>query len=286
MRARHCIFPHKISPLHVFSIYQTILFLFQRLKQEYEDATETRERVGSRAYCERNHRWRRLVVDLPSAMKQAQSGLRTIKRDFSAGSMSSQPIDVDGSEWPPTPAASVEPKPLGRPLTGSEQRLKNIQDALAGLPSTSSSQPLTAKRPNPSNNAGYSMSEPPAKKRVLPSAWEEPPPPKSLASKRPTDVIEKQKPSGSRIAIKAGTSKPAVATVFLSNEQQKILKLVSDGQCLFYTGSAGEYNVRSHTLLRHFCCLRLFHVFFETVSDDDNTRYRKVCPPARDHQDT
>lgn len=254
------------------------------MRQEHEDATQTRPSVWSRAYCERNNRWRRLLVDLPSAMKQAQSGLRTIKRDFTAGSMSSQPIDVDGSEWPPTPPATVEPKPLGRPLTGSEQRLKNIQDALAALPSTSASQPLTMKRPNPSNNAGYSMSEPPAKKRVLPSAWEEPPPPKSLAAKRPTAVTEKKKPSGSSTAIKAGTSKPAVATVFLSNEQQKILKLASDGQCLFYTGSAGEYNVCPLPLLHCFCCLRLFHIFSETVSDD-NTRYRKVCPPARDHQD-
>lgn len=207
-------------------------------------------------------------------MKQAQSGLRTLKRDFSSGAMSSQPIDVDEADWPPTPA--TESKPLARALTGSEQRLKNIQDALAGIPSSSSStQPLTNKRPNPANNAGPSSSEPPAKRRVLPTSWEEAPGPKVMPPKRA--IAERQKPSTTVIASKAVASK-AVATVFLSTEQQQILKLVSDGQSLFYTGSAGKLISSLQFVCIGFAAYDRLRCSRGTAADD-KTRYRKICPP-------
>lgn len=191
-------------------------------------------------------------------MKQAQSGLRTLKRDFSSGAMSTQPIDVDDVDWPPTPMAV--PQPPAPILSGSAQRMKNIQDALAGITTSSSSapQPSTNKRPNPTNNAGPSASEPPAKKRVLPSSWEEAPGPKVMAPKR--TVTEKQKSNITVTTSKAVASKAVVAKVFLSKEQQHILKMVSDGQSLFYTGSAGELipPIFSLVCMHRLRCLRSF----------------------------
>lgn len=182
-------------------------------------------------------------------MKQAQSGLRTIKRDFSAGNASSQPIDVDDIEWAPTPP-NAKPIPK-RALTGSEQRLKDIQDALSGnipQPSQSSNliqaRPLLNKRPNPGNNSG--QLEPPAKRRVLPTSWEEPEPvSQGLPSKRA--IASKQQASSVVTTTKVAPAK-APAKVFLSTEQTQILKLASDGQSLFYTGSAGEFynSFRAH----------------------------------------
>lgn len=52
-------------------------------------------------------------------------------------------------------------------------------------------------------------------------------------------IADKQKPSVTATSSKAAAPK-GVPKVFLSTEQQQILKLVSDGQSLFYTGSAGE----------------------------------------------
>lgn len=167
--------------------------------------------------------------------KTSLSGLRTIKRDFSSSSAfsssASQPIDVDSDiDWPPSP----EPK---KPMTDSEKRLKAIQEALAGNPVVKSAGPLEApshnvnKRPNPSFSSQY---EPPTKKRQVPSSWSQPvaPPSKQAIAKAATKI--KAAPH-----ISKATSKPA--KVFLSQEQTQILKLVSDGNSVFYTGSAGEF---------------------------------------------
>lgn len=172
--------------------------------------------------------------------RTAQSGLRTIKRDYSSTSMmssSSQPIDVDSEiDWPPTP-----PQPT-RALTGAEKRLKDIQDALSGKSSEPATRPLSNpsqfanKRPNPTSSSQY---EPPAKKRQLPNTWSEPmlPPSKqaiasSASSKAKSLVIP-------AAATSKASSKPA--KVFLSQEQTQILKLVGEGHSVFYTGSAGEF---------------------------------------------
>lgn len=180
-----------------------------------------------------------------SSSKQAQSGLGTIKRDFSTDSHSSQRSNPDLIYWPPTPG-----QPSKKPLTGVEQRLKDIQDALAGrsVPTekvlTNSSSQFTNKRP-----AAPIASEPPAKRRQLPDTWSDPVKktvPKSsiiaatdwVSSSRSETV--KAKPEAVQVPLSMAGSSTKVAPVFLSQEQTQILKFVQEGQNVFYTGSAGK----------------------------------------------
>lgn len=168
--------------------------------------------------------------------KTSLSGLRTIKRDFSSStacSSSSQPIDVDNDiDWPPSPPQAK------KVMSDSEKRLKAIQDALAGNPVARSTRPLDApsqnanKRPNPSSSSQF---EPPAKKRQVPSSWSEPaaPPSKQAIAKAATKTK-----AAAPVVFSKAAAKPA--KVFLSQEQTQILKLVNDGNSVFYTGSAGE----------------------------------------------
>lgn len=175
--------------------------------------------------------------------KNAQSGLRTIKRDFSSSTMSSssQPIDVDSLDWPLTP-----PQPK-KALSGSEQRLKDIQDALAGNPSDKPFRPIANssstinKRPYPSSSSQQEQ-EPPAKKRQIPNSWQQAPLPTSMPSKQAIANAASSKVKTVVVpAVPVKTSsKPA--KVFLSQEQTQILKLVGEGNSLFYTGSAGEFS--------------------------------------------
>ena len=165
--------------------------------------------------------------------RKAQSGLRTVKRDFS-NSGASQLSDI---EWPPS-----QPNPPSAPkLTGAQKRLKDIQDALAGtappLPRGSAIVDSASlnKRPSPESQAA-----PPLKKaRQLPPSWKsgdvlsEP----SLGSSRSTGVPA----SSSSSCPPNSKSKPKIAAVFLSQEQTQILKLVQDGKNVFYTGSAGAH---------------------------------------------
>jgi hypothetical protein len=180
-----------------------------------------------------------------SSSKQAQSGLRTLTRDFSTDSHSSQRSDPDLIYWPPTPA-----QPPKKQLTGVEQRLKDIQDALAGRseptdkgPTNSSNQFLN-KRP-----AAMIASEPPAKRRQLPDAWNDParkPPPKTSMTAATEWVSSsssrtiKTKPEAAQVPITVAGKSSKVAPVFLSQEQTQILKLVENGNNVFYTGSAGR----------------------------------------------
>lgn len=181
--------------------------------------------------------------------KQPMSGLRTVKRDFSSSSLppasqESVTSNADTIPWQPTPPKDT------KKLSGLEQRLKDIQDALKGqVVSTESvlaSSSQTQKRPSTSQN-------PPAKRRQLPPSWEKEKPEKKPAgqSSRPaysqrsfgaTRQTNASSNANETLIVPAAKSRAASkpAPVFLSQEQTHILRLVEGGVSLFYTGSAGE----------------------------------------------
>ncbi|KAL1708401.1 hypothetical protein EV121DRAFT_172881, partial [Schizophyllum commune] len=75
---------------------------------------------------------------------------------------------------------------------------------------------------------------PAAKKpRQLPSQWRQDAAKSLSNAKTSTGVRSINGPST------AGSSKKALAGVFLSDEQTQILRLVEEGNSVFYTGSAG-----------------------------------------------
>ncbi|KAI0640812.1 PIF1-like helicase-domain-containing protein [Trametes meyenii] len=168
--------------------------------------------------------------------KQPMSGLRSIKRDFSSNSLppaSQESVSSisDSIPWEPTPP---------KKLSGLEQRLKDIQDALnAQISSSESTLSQSQKRPSPSQ-------DPPAKRRQFPPTWDKPaqssrPAYPSVPSKK-TSHAPHQATAVETLVVPATTrsgapSKPA--PVFLSQEQTHILRLVEAGKSLFYTGSAG-----------------------------------------------
>lgn len=182
--------------------------------------------------------------------KSAQSGLRSIKRDFSSSTMASS--SSQEIYWPPTPQPQKQPVAAPK-LTGSQQRLKDIQDALSGKPPSSHlSAPLVESKAVNKRTSLEAEAAPPAAKRPrqLPPSWgakdslsdpsfssqSEPPSSRSSTSSRKTT---KSVSSSASHSITSG-SKPKVASVFLSQEQTQILKLVQDGDSVFYTGSAGQ----------------------------------------------
>jgi hypothetical protein len=192
--------------------------------------------------------------------KAAKSGLKSVQRDWSSSSLKpSQEI-----HWSPSPPIRQASK---QPLTGAQQRLKDIQDALSGksVPSErrqapSQSQPLVAsknlnKRPSPD----LEIIEPSAKKaRKLPASWKDNDPltsatwgPSAPTSSR--SAVQKP-PVTSLPPTTATAGKAKVAAVFLSQEQNQILKLVQEGSSVFYTGSAGECGscMRMRRILMHF----------------------------------
>jgi hypothetical protein len=178
--------------------------------------------------------------------KTVQSGLRTVKRDFSVSS--APPSSSQEIIWPPTPI-SQPPQ-----LTGIEQRLKAIQDALAEMPAPPQrsnalveSKALN-KRPSSDADAAPAFKKP----RQLPSSWREKDPLSAPS-------LSSRSSSNSQSAIKRKTSlrvrlrrlrcqkcplyqirNHKVPAVFLSQEQTQILRLVKDGESIFYTGSAGQ----------------------------------------------
>lgn len=182
---------------------------------------------------------------MSSKSKTSQSGLRTLQRDFSASSMSSQPLE---SDWPPSPP----PAPQTKQLTGAEKRLKDIQDAMAAhklkmaanKPVEATAAPLvTSKSVNKRPSDAMSSSTNPAptkKRRELPGTWEQP----MASTSRPT------RPNGMKEVYSlppTTTSAPAkISKVFLSEEQKTILKLVEGGDSVFYTGSAGTSSVSGY----------------------------------------
>lgn len=180
--------------------------------------------------------------------KSAQSGLRSIKRDFSSSTIASSSQEI---YWPPTPQPPKQPVAAPK-LSGSQQRLKDIQDALSGKPPSSHrSVPLVESKAVNKRSSPEAEAPPAAKRpRQLPPSWgakdslsdpsftsaSEPPSSRSSTSSRKTT---KSVSSSAPQSIPSG-SKPKVASVFLSQEQTQILKLVQDGNSVFYTGSAGQ----------------------------------------------
>ena len=177
-----------------------------------------------------------------SKSKQPQSGLRTVQRDFSS---QNDVIDVDAFEWEPTPPVPTVTTTTKRALTGSQQRIKDIEDALAGNsqsqsqsrpPAPLSSQFFVNKRPN--SDFHNDVAPPPAKRR-LPSSWEDNekdvgPSKHAIASRHQSTTKAKSTSTTTATA----TTNPA--KLFLSQEQTQILKLVTEGHSIFYTGSAGQ----------------------------------------------
>lgn len=181
-----------------------------------------------------------------NASKQPISGLKSIKRDFSSNVASSGPGDG---------AQTVRKAPPLTKKTGasSEQRLKLIREALEGMSSTGDKSAPTGqlvnsglKRPN-ATEAG-----PAPKRRQLP--WD----PLSEGTRytsissnnggsgRALTSSNTNGASGQAITVSSSSSssgKPA--PVFLSQEQTHILKLVENGESIFYTGSAGEQLIMS-----------------------------------------
>ncbi|PBK72427.1 hypothetical protein ARMSODRAFT_757835 [Armillaria solidipes] len=164
---------------------------------------------------------------------KAQSGLRTFKRDFSSSSV--MPQSSQEIEWPSSQPAA--------PLTGAQQRLKDIQDALSGK-SVSSEKKISKEPLASSKTWNKRPSDPPTtdlkpapQKRKLPDSWSAAPEPKVQRSSSSAT-----KHSGIKEAYVLSSTKDKkrkVASVFLSQEQTRILQLVQDGESVFYTGSAG-----------------------------------------------
>lgn len=177
---------------------------------------------------------------------KAQSGLRTVRRDFSSAEISQPPTSSQNIHWSPSPP--VAPSAPLKKLSGSEARLKAIQEALAGYPANEP--PLLVqsgaqnKRPSPTGTSA--TGNPPTKRaRQLPPDW---PSNDSLSkpslSAKPSSSNNKDNrkfafntPASSSSSL---STKPKVAAVFLSQEQKTILKLVQEGESVFYTGSAGK----------------------------------------------
>jgi len=187
---------------------------------------------------------------------KAQSGLSTVRRDFSSTEIVLPPKSSQNIPWSSSPPVAP-PAPLKK-LSGSEARLKAIQEALAGYPT--SEPPVLVqslaqnKRPSP---AGTEATGNPHKRaRQLPPDW-----PSNDSLSKPS-LSAKPLSSSTRDARKSafntpasssssGSSiKPKVAPVFLSQEQKTILKLVEEGESVFYTGSAGKFMHISYVLCR------------------------------------
>ncbi|KAG5720073.1 hypothetical protein E4T56_gene8823 [Termitomyces sp. T112] len=174
--------------------------------------------------------------------KTAQSGLRTVKRDFSASSSMSPSFEE--IEWPPTPHDAPPLK------TTKSNRLQDIQDGLSGkVPLIPRGTALIDSKVVNKRSSPVQHHEPAVKKpRQLPPSWAndtlfEPSFTKKVTYTRLASSSAKR-PGSSRSerseAHSVPTSAPKkIAKVFLSNEQLQILKLVSDGKNVFYTGSAG-----------------------------------------------
>ena len=181
-----------------------------------------------------------------SSGKQVMSGLRTVKRDFSSNNATS-----DGQA-----SKSNEQTRQDRALA-SAKRLKMIQDALNGESSTSEKKHPFSGRPATGGGESSSSASlkrtaggdtaPPAKKRQLPSSWDDyHSNSRSIASYSSTRALSSSTSangiSKTTISVTSTTTKSTAgpASVFLSEEQKHILKLVERGESLFYTGSAGE----------------------------------------------
>ena len=173
-----------------------------------------------------------------SQPKQVMSGLRSIKRDFSSNSIPSSSQDT-------TTSPQSSKRTFQRTTSGMEQRLRDIQAALdeaASQKSHATIPPVTQPTPQPSQKRPPpSTEQPAAKRRQLPSSWSENIGPQVSVQSRSSATFQKGPKSTSSSSRSSGKPPSSKSTgVFLSDEQTHILKLVEEGQSVFYTGSAGK----------------------------------------------
>ncbi|KAH6915956.1 PIF1-like helicase-domain-containing protein [Coprinopsis sp. MPI-PUGE-AT-0042] len=181
-----------------------------------------------------------------SNQRKTMSGLGSIRRDWSDSSISQPLKSSQDIPWEATP-----PKPAAAPLTGAQKRLRDIQEALAQCQTNKPPPPLQSsaavnRSKRPSQEA--LENEQPKKKRQLPASWGADVATRSgfgsdsiAASSLPNksrSTSQATSASTSQGKVSATTQKK-VASVFLSQEQTQILKLVQEGESVFYTGSAG-----------------------------------------------
>ena len=172
-----------------------------------------------------------------SAMfKPSRSGLSTVKRDWADRSASPEIF----YQWEPTqrPAqARTQQIATETALTPQQKRLKHIQEALAGRicppPPPLAESSSQSKRGSPTD---VPATAPPQKRRRLPPGWDDSLSMPSLSAQSKSSA----KRASSSKTIGATPPEPkAIAPIFLSQEQTRILQLVSSGESVFYTGSAG-----------------------------------------------
>ncbi|KAL4065877.1 hypothetical protein J3A83DRAFT_326607 [Scleroderma citrinum] len=165
-----------------------------------------------------------------SQPKSSQSGLRTVKRDFSDAKLPDEPIS-----WPK------------KQVDAKEQRLKDIQAGIEQRGGAALLQSYTnlaaahigsSKRP-----LSGTTDEPLKRKRHFPPGWE------TDACMTSTDFTRNYSSSpllsseSQSITVSTTlTTQPLPShksKITLSQEQTQIIRLVEEGKGLFYTGSAG-----------------------------------------------
>lgn len=208
-------------------------------------------------------------------MSKSQSGLGSIKREWSNASVSAASCSSELIEWEPTPPKKGEPV-QGEKVEQSK-RIKMLEEIFGSMkaerptPRTAVPRPLaqstTTNRTNgkrPSLESAGPAAVPKKKPRQLPPSWRDDAlSNSSLSSTNSTSSIKSSSgngvrngsanavdgdpkehvmsvPSSSASSNSSTSSKvDQVAKLFLSQEQMHILKLVQEGHSLFYTGSAG-----------------------------------------------
>ncbi|KAF7356304.1 ATP-dependent DNA helicase PIF1 [Mycena venus] len=176
-------------------------------------------------------------------MSKAQSGLGSVKRDWSITS-SNPPKSSQELPWDPTPPKQAPPPSSSAALTGREKRLRDIQNALDNR-----STPAVTQQKRLSDSDASQAAPPAKKKRQLPPGYrnnDEYVPPKherdddhDPAAWRSGAFSTVSRPALAKSTYTAPPPSKKPAAVFLSQEQNQILKLAQEGHSLFYTGSAG-----------------------------------------------
>jgi ATP-dependent DNA helicase PIF1 len=189
--------------------------------------------------------------------RQPRSGLATVKRDFSSNKMT----ELSPASVPTTTTATKR-------STLSDSLRKAIQDGVASREAekaafASSSLDISSqKRSLPLDP------DPPAKRRQLPSSWNEP---ASSTQMKPhgfsqSSVMISSLPIDLSTGDPSSKQKPArrPPEISLSHEQKQILELVMQQKSIFYTGSAGmlslcqsSYIYFANSIIDLFCLLRM-----------------------------
>lgn len=153
--------------------------------------------------------------------KSSQSGLRTVKRDFSDTKLSNEPIS-----WP-----NSQP-------SAKEQRLKDIQAGIEQRGASALLQSYTNITGSQGKRPLSGTTDEPPRKRYFPSSWDDG---DSFMTSSSLGRNSSASVSRSITITTTSSSKPPSSKqkMTLSQEQTQILKLVEEGKSIFYTGSAG-----------------------------------------------